>query len=70
MATTDSHCNLDAFRSQKRSYAAYLKQVVNRIEPEFGAKDETAALLSIDSPEDFLEQLLVPQHFLYVLWRN
>lgn len=67
MANSDAHCNLETFRSQKRTYAAYLKQVVSRIETQFGTHDDTTALLSIESPEEFLEQLLVPQHFLHLI---
>jgi hypothetical protein len=67
MNSTDEHCNLDALRSEKRSFSGYLRRLVWRIEHELGVKNVGAqALLNIESPDDFLEELLCPQYFLYV----
>lgn len=66
MASSDPNCSLEAVRSERRSFAAYLRNVAARLDAEFGARnEEISKLLEIESPDEFLEALLVPAHFMY-----
>lgn len=66
MSATDEFCNLDLLRSEKRSFSAYLRYVVTRLENDLDVKNEARELLKIESPELFLDTLMSPKFFLYV----
>lgn len=66
MSSMDPNCSIEALRGERRSFAAYLRNVVVRLESELGVRDESIKeLLLIETPDDFLECLLCPNYFLY-----
>lgn len=74
----DDLCDLEAIRSEKRCFSAYLRHVVTRMD---GTRPDPKAspcslseaprdLLALENSDDFFDRLLVPKNFLYVLIRN
>lgn len=71
MASSDPNCSLEALRSERRCFAAYLRTVAARLVSEAGvSNEEISKLLRVDNPDEFLESLLVPAYFMYVFNAN